>query len=177
MTFLAYFNDPHNAFGQWLTQSKGKQLSLLFAIFILCTYLPIWQWYVTQQKNTQLQIQLTEKQAELSHQQNLLASLKQHHLNNLPPQQMARLPTVSQQIQQHLHETHLQLISSQWLFSSKPIFYLQIEGHFSNLHQFLTALFTLPSFSLLSLSIKQIEISTESSIQSEIRLQLNPMEQ
>ncbi|PJG84732.1 hypothetical protein [Conservatibacter flavescens] len=176
MKQLNYFNDPHNAFGHWLAQSKRKHISLFITCFFLCNYFPVWQWFSTQQKVVQQSVQLTEKQAELAHQQKLLTSLKQKQLHTLNAQQTARLSPINQHIQHSLAETNLQLISSQWLFSANPIFSLQIEGHFLNLQQFLTALFDSSPLQLLSLSIKQIDISEQRSIQSEIYLQLNSME-
>ncbi|WP_129582330.1 hypothetical protein [Rodentibacter caecimuris] len=127
---------------------RGLMLPKIYhwGFFICClsavnfsVVLDLWQSYWQRQAIT---LEVIKQSTELTHQEKLLATLKQHsERHELSPQLTKRIIALDEQIHDLLND-EVELVTYQWDFSSRPVLQIQLEGYFQYLHNFLTALLT-----------------------------------
>lgn len=173
----AMFNNPHNLWGKWTKLSTGKQYGLCALLGVCLLYYPAQQYVALLQAHSSLKNEQQQRQADLLHQQQILQALrKQSDAAALTPELAANVLPVNQQIQNLIERDRL--IDSRWQFGHKPQLTLQLQGHFGELKQFLTALLQhTPRLALSALHIQKTEEEDEFSIQSEIILQLREIKE
>ncbi len=171
------FNNPHNLWGKWVKLSAQKQLGILALMALCLIYYPAQQYLTLLRTSSAIDSELQQQRAELAHQQQILQALqKKSDASSLTPELAANVLPINRQIQ-HLAE-NLQLMDSRWQFEHTPQLTLQLQGHFNELKQFLTALLMqTPQLALTTLHIQKTEEDADFSIQSEISLQLQEMKE
>ncbi|WP_386687360.1 competence protein [Lonepinella sp. MS14437] len=165
-------NNPENLWGKWLKLSYGKHLISFILLGIVVLYFPLFQGISHYYLFTQTEQQTIHIQQDLEHKQQLLQGIKQQmeqHL--LTPELANQLPPINQTVQQ-LSGT-LQFENHQWIFNQKPQLTLHIQGYFSVLTHFITALLAQHNaLHLVSLQIRKAE-NIDYSIESDVIFQLN----
>ena len=141
-----------------------------FALCISAVNFPVvlGGWQAAQKTQTMIQ-EIESQNAELAHQEKLLATLKQHSDKHaLSPQLTKQIVALDQQIHALLDDD-LEEVSYQWDFSSRPILQIQLAGRFQHLHEFLTALLAEQALSFGQLEMQKME---KGQVQSTVILQL-----
>ena len=162
---------------KWRLQAPWQSyLAFLFAI-ALTAYLPVQQSLEQFTQWQQLEQQTAQTEQQLSHQRQILHTLKNKAEQALLTPELAnQLLPVNQQIQQ-LARHGLQLQNSQWEFHQAPLLNLELQGHFRFLHQFIQQLLQQnPQVALTRLQIQKIEPqgeATSASINSEMQFKLD----
>ena len=158
----------------WHRLHPWKQHSTLLFLGVFTLSFPLQHYWQQRVHMTHMEQQLQTQRENLAHQQKLLAALKEKAATQLlTPALAAKLPPINQQIQQFAQ--HLQIVQSQWDFHQKPLLRLQLQGHFKDLHSFLTALLNANTeLELVEWQVLQIDEANEaSSIQTGLLFQLN----
>ncbi|OZN25194.1 hypothetical protein CFY87_05680 [Actinobacillus seminis] len=169
---ISWLNDPNNWFGKLLKLPKWQQYVLLLAISGGSLILPITDYIHLQQVQANLEQQLLQQRRELQRQQQRLRSLRQQsNAVFLAPERAEKLTGFTQQMNSLL-KNRLQVKHNQWEFHQFPLLSLQVQGNFTNLSQFLTALLTqYPALNVVSVHIERADQEADFSIQSEMILQ------
>lgn len=169
---ISWLNDPNNWFGKLLKLPRWQQYALLLTISGSSLILPIMDYFQWQQAHTNLEQRLLQQRHELQQQQQRLRRLQQQsNAAFLAPERAERLTKFNQQMNTLLKD-RLQVRRNQWEFHQFPLLSLQIQGNFTNLSQFLTALLTqYPALNVVSLHIERADQEADFSIQSEMTLQ------
>lgn len=161
---------------RWLNIAPWQQHALLAFCLLLACYLPLFDSIQITQQWQQLDTEQAELHSKLTHQQQILTSLKQRSEQALLTPELAnQLLPLNQQIQQwsskNLHIQH-----SHWEFHQTPLLRLTVQGRFKNLQQFLTALLQQNSHvALLNLQIsKDNELESHGMLHSELQFKLAP---
>ena len=158
----------------WHRLHPWKQHSTLLFLGGFILSFPLQHFWQQRAYMTHMEQQLQTQRESLAHQQKLLAALKEKAATQLlTPALAAKLPPITQQIQQFAQ--HLQIEQSQWDFHQKPLLRLQLQGHFKDLHSFLTALLNANTeLELVEWQVLQSDEANEtSSIQTALLFQLN----
>ncbi|MDY4281066.1 MAG: hypothetical protein SOX56_08390 [[Pasteurella] mairii] len=169
---ISWLNDPNNWFGKLLKLPKWQQYALLLAISGSSLILPITDYFHLQQVQANLEQQLLQQRRELQQQQQRLRSLRQQsNATFLAPERAEKLTKFNQQMNTLLKD-RLQVQRNQWEFRQFPLLSLQVQGNFTHLSQFLTALLTqYPTLNVVSVHIERADQEADFSIQSEMTLQ------
>lgn len=158
-----------NIFVKWVKLSSLKQTLVFFLIGLTSAFYPLLSYFQQQELVSQLQIEMDEKNSQLSHQKQILTSLNQRYQqNNIAFSEP--LSQINQKLQQ-LNNGKLFFEQSHWQMGNQPILTFQVKGYFADLSQFLTALLPQVPLSVISLQITQSE-SEDFSIDADISLQL-----
>ena len=158
----------------WHRLHPWKQHSTLLFLGVFILSFPLQHYWQQRAHMTHMEQQLQTQRENLAHQQKLLAALKEKAaMQLLTPAPAAKLPPINQQIQQLAQG--LQIVQSQWDFHQKPLLRLQLQGHFKDLHSFLTALLNANTeLELVEWQVLQSDEANEiSSIQTALLFQLN----
>lgn len=158
----------------WHRLHPWKQHSALLFLGVFTLSFPLQHYWQQRAHMVHMEQQLQTQRENLAHQQKLLAALKEKAATQLlTPALAAKLPPINQQIQQLAQG--LQIVQSQWDFHQKPLLRLQLQGHFKDLHSFLTALLNANTeLELVEWQVSQHNEANEaSSIQTALLFQLN----
>ncbi len=135
-------NNPHNLFGKLAALTPLQQNLWLSLLGLFLIAFPLSGYIQQSRLLLQLEQALNDKNQQLTHQQNLLTALQQKSVQQaLDPRLTAALPAINRQVRQFL-PTDLRLLVSDWEFIRNPQLHLQLEGHFTDFNQFMTALLT-----------------------------------
>ncbi|MFZ7174172.1 hypothetical protein ACLSYX_05020 [[Pasteurella] aerogenes] len=169
---ISWLNDPNNWFGKLLKLPKWQQYALLLAISGSSLILPITDYLHLQKVQANLEQQLLQQRRELQQQQQRLRSLRQQsNAAFLAPERAEKLTKFNQKMNTLLKH-RLQVKHNQWEFHQFPLLSLQVQGNFTHLSQFLTALLTqYPTLNVVSVYIERADQEADFSIQSEMTLQ------
>ncbi|WP_101774437.1 hypothetical protein [Pasteurella oralis] len=174
---LNYLTNPDTLFGKLLSLSFIRRTILLALLVIVGWAYTIFQISQQYQQIRQIGVELTEQTQHLQHKQQILASLKQHMAQSaLTPILTNKVVKINQYIQQYSDKIILH--STEWAFHSFPQLNLQFQSYFADFQQFLTALLLqYPQLRLNKLQLVKSEHVEGGSIQADILLQLQPIEE
>ena len=145
----------------WHRLHPWKQHSTLLFLGGFILSFPLQHYWQQRAHMTHMEQQLQTQRESLAHQQKLLAALKEKAATQLlTPALAAKLPPINQQIQQLAQGLQIRL---------------QLQGHFKDLHSFLTALLNANTeLELVEWQVLQSDEANEtSSIQTALLFQLN----
>ncbi|MBN6078700.1 type II secretion system protein GspM [Aggregatibacter actinomycetemcomitans] len=171
------FNGINGFLQHWHRLAPRQQKALLIFVGLLVLYFPTWHYWQQRSRAETASQQLQRQQEALAHQQKILATLKEKATKQLlTPELAGKLPPINQQIQQLASKLHI--AHSQWDFRQKPLLKLQLYGQFTDLREFLTALFSAnDELALLEWHIiKNADANDGHSIHSELLFQLHTKE-
>ena len=159
-----WLNNPKNTWGRWVNSQFWQKLLFTLVVILLTAGSLCFETYRLLNKRDALTRLIQQQQDEIGHQQRLLASLKQQTPHNLSPELAKKLPEINQQVVKLSSEISLE--NSQWALQTEPILTLEIQGNFSKLREFLTALLQMPSLKLVSWQITQLDPDERDNTQS-----------
>lgn len=145
---------------KWLTLPKFYHWGFFFFCVSAVNFSVVLESWQTYQKGQLMEQEIAQKQAEQTHQDKLLATLKQHSEKHvLSPKLTKQIIDLDQTIHTLMdaENSDLTLQGYQWDFSSQPILQIQAEGRFHDLHAFLQALSAVNSLAVAQLELQKMD--------------------
>lgn len=159
---------------RWLHLPRYYHWGFLVALISAVNFPFVFETLSLHQQSEAMAQDLKQQTDELTHQEKLLASLKQQSdTHGLSPQLAKQIVPLDKQLHEHLGDAVTQ-IEYQWDFSSRPVLQMVLEGRFQDLHTFLTALSA--QFPHLALAKLDMEKQESGLVQCHLILQLTQSE-
>lgn len=149
-----YFSQPYNSWGKWISYAPAKQYVVLVLLFAFLLSFPVYRYYRNSLSLTENFIELQQKRNQFNHQSRLLTVLRQKDQPHLSKSITVKLASLHQKIQSLA--VGLSFIHARWQLQGTPGLDLKIQGHFTEMQQFLTALLQqIPELALLNWHIQK----------------------
>lgn len=174
---LSYFKNPDSLLSKLSNLPFIQRIILFVIVMSLGWSYTIFQMIQQYQQIRQIEEMLVYEKQDLQHNQQIFERLKQHITQSaLTPTLTSQMTKINQYIHQHSHKIVLQ--STEWTFHSFPLLNLQFQSYFADFHNFLTTLLTqYPQLKLSKLQLLKIANIEGVSVQVDILLQLQPIEE
>ena len=170
---MKWFENPKNYWGMWVNTTRWQKVFIAVSVIGLSCMMPLVNGLQAINQVNIVEQDIQQQNAQLTHQQRLLTTLKQKSQHHLTPEIARQLPKINQKIQE-ISEP-LRIENTQWSFLAEPLITLEIYGHFTELCKFLTALLDETNLQVVQWDITQLDAEERNamqSIHSQIILQL-----